>query len=54
MDLALCYEGGTLWPISFSGGDFFARFHRKMMLSMPADATYLQEGYKSRAIIDYL
>lgn len=21
---------------------------------MPADATYLQEGYKSKAIIDYL
>ena len=30
------------------------RFHRKMVLSMPAEATYLQEGNKSRAIIDYL
>lgn len=25
-----------------------------MMLSMPAEAMYLQDGYKSRAITDYL
>lgn len=44
----------TLWPINLVGGDFLVKFHRNMMLSMPAEATYLHEGYKSSAITDYL
>ena len=44
----------TLWPINLTGVDFFVRFHRSIILSIPAEATYLQEGYKSSAITDYL
>ena len=44
----------TLWPMSLRGAAFFVRFHRNIMLSIPAEATYLQEGYKSNAITDYL
>lgn len=40
--------------MSFNGATFLVRFHRNIMLSIPADATYLQDGYKSKAITDYL
>lgn len=40
--------------MSFRGGDFLVKFHRNIILSIPADATYLQDGYKSNAITDYL
>jgi hypothetical protein len=44
----------TLCPISLTGVDFFVKFHSSIMLSIPAEATYLQEGYKSSAMTDYL
>jgi len=44
----------TLCPVSFTGAVFFVKFHRKITLSIPADAMYLQDGYKSNAITDYL
>jgi len=37
-----------------TGVDFFVKFHSSIMLSIPAEATYLQEGYKSSAMTDYL
>ena len=44
----------TLWPSNFNGAVFLVRFHRNIMLSMPAEAMYLHDGYKSNAITDYL
>ena len=54
MDLVLNDGGATLCPSSLLGWADLLRSQRRMRLSMPADATYLEVGWRSRDMMDYL
>jgi len=56
MNLILLYMLTTLWPRSLFGGGgcVLVTSHSKITLSIPAEATYLQVGCRSRDMIDYL
>ena len=54
VDLVLCECGVTLCPSSLLGGTCLVRSQRRMTLSMPAEATYLQVGCRSSDIMDSL
>lgn len=54
MNLILDIKWSTLWPKSLLGGACLAKSQSKIILSMPAEATYLQVGCKSKVIIDSL
>jgi len=54
MDLILRYIFSTLCPRSLFGGCVLVRSHNRMTLSIPAEATYLHVGWRSRDMMDYL
>lgn len=54
MNLILRYIFSTLCPRSLFGGCVLVRSHNRMTLSIPAEATYLHVGWRSRDMIDYL
>lgn len=54
VDLVLYSMIRTLWPNSLLGGTCRVRSHRRITLSIPAEATYLQVGCRSSDMIDYL
>lgn len=54
MNLILLYIHYTLCPSSLFGGCVLVRSHNRITLSIPADATYLHVGCRSRDMIDSL
>ena len=48
------YSFSTLWPKSLFGETCRVRSQSRITLSIPAEATYLQVGCRSRDIMDYL